>query len=676
MGGKLIFGSATKWEKMPLANVKASYVDDTDRYIYLRSRIITCDEANGNGDFLSKEEVLKKKPDGRETWKTFIGTMVDYNHDTSVEMGKTIDANFVDSKGDEKAYVEIICKIDKQAPKNFNAAQKKLYEGLISRIEAGDLDKMSMEAYAENARCNYCKAVFPFAEPCEHIRDSMNAKIKAADGTEFHVCREDMDVTFVGSGIVENPADKKAEFENLLANEKVESAERELEMGKRYTKEELKKMGFRLTSDEDYFSEKKGNIDYYFKKHGDRFEYDGSGAQMSGKKKSTAEALSEITGLDLLKIIDALDHGDDRVMTIVSELEKDIIDPIFEGEFKVDKRLTMLEINKIKAKLIESGKMISKDFGAHLIILNGKEAWLITKNGLPEMTITLDKIWGEDLKTSEEIDGMTVEGYAKSELFKRRMLMAYQKDGKSYLESIWNPKSEDIKSKSVEDVFGLEAKDYKSLWQSYGSEFDKCVSKAKGWAETPEAYCADLEKKATGKWPREKASLIEASKDDFKACLMANKENKDIKATEGQTQDEAIEAHCFKQVLGIKASYRPRLKDIFDADIPLTDTIVGGDVNAFKAWLNYKMTGKFPTLTADKIRIKLFAKSLSTLNEEDKDALVKSSNLMKFGFTIDDVRKYHILASEDDIKKLQKYDMSINDMRSLFNSRFGFEGDK
>ena len=64
---------------------------------------------------------------------------------------------------------------------------------------------------------------------------------------------------------------------------------------------------------------------------------------------------------------------------------------------------------------------------------------------------------------------------------------------------------------------------------------------------------------------------------------------------------------------------------------------------------------------------------MNELKEDKKDVLVKSSNLMKFGFTIDDVTKYHILASEVEIKKLQKYDMTIESMRELFDQRFGFK---
>lgn len=712
--GKLIYGSSTKWEKIPSINIKASLIDaDTDRYIYIRSRIITCDEANGNGDFLPKAEVIKVRTDGKKTWETFIGTMIDYNHDTSIELGKCIDANFIDEKDGELAYVELIGKIDRKAPIRFTRDQQQFYATLIARIEANDLDKMSMEAYAENARCNYCKTTFPFAQPCDHVANYMNAKIKAADGTEFHVCREDLDVTFVGSGIVENPADRNAEFSNMLANKKKIEAKKLLpgtiselpsEAQKKLENDEiplLTKSGGKLSDFGDkaliyrvwYHNHEKGTEDgcsEYFtieeakdgakrlKKTEEKVEapiavvwddkIDDFREVVVVEKMTAKEALENISGLELMKIIDALDNGDDRVNQVVSQLSASITEPIFEEELKIDKRLTAMEMNKIKVKLIEQDKLIDKSLNAQLIKLNGKDTWLIMKNALPAMKRTLDEIWGEDINAEGTIDGMTISEYAKSDLFKRRMLLTYQKEGQEYLERIWSKQTDDT-MKTVEEILKIESKDYEKLWKSYGGDFNKCVKKAGEWASSPEGYCADLEKKATGKWPAQKASMIEASQDEFKACINANRTNKDIVAADGITQDEAIEAFCFKKVIGIQASYVPRLNDIFENDLKL-DSVVGGEAN-FKAWLKYKGTGKFPTISAERIQIKLFAKALKNLSDDDKDILVKASNLMKYGFGVEDVKKYHILASELDIKKLQKYDMEISSMRELFSQRFG-----
>jgi len=570
----IIFGSKVETKVMPLANIKASIADaDTDRYIYLRSRIITCDEPNGNGDFLPKEEVQK-------SWKTFVGKIVDYNHDTSFVMGKIIDANYIEGKDEEKDYVDIICKIDKQCPKTWTTAKQNEYKFYIQRIEADDLCEMSMEAYAENAECPYCAAKFPFADPCEHVRDYMNAKIEAEDGSEVYIYRIDRDITFAGAGIVENPADKTAQFKNVIATDKEEEEKKE--------------------------------------------------EKVESKKKSTIEALQDISGLDMLKIIDALDHGEERAEKIIKDLLGKIEEPIFENELNkyLDKRLTSGETRKIKSILIEEEKMIAKGLNAHLIKLNGERAWLITKNLVPIKKAFLKDIWGEDLNQDVEIDGIKVSEYAVSDIFKRRLLMAMQSQGIEFLDKVWTA-TKDTNERKVEDVLKIESK-------------------------------------------QTMKELITASKerDDFTSCVLDNKENKDITAIEGQSQEEAIEAHCFKQVIGIKASLT--LKDIYEKDIPINPEVVGGE-DKFKAWLKYKNTGRWPTMLADRIRLKMFARNLNELSEEDKDIFVKASNLMKFGFDVEDVKKYHILVADKDVQKLQKHGFTIGQMKDLFDKRFSLE---
>jgi len=311
---------------------------------------------------------------------------------------------------------------------------------------------------------------------------------------------------------------------------------------------------------------------------------------------------------------------------------------------------------------------------AHLIKLNGEQAWLITKNLVPVKKAFLKDIWGEDLNPDVEIDGTKVTEYAVSDIFKRRLLMAMQSQGEEFLDKVWTA-TKDTNERKVEDVLKIQSDKYEKTWKSYGGEFYGCVEKASSWSENPEAYCAFLEHEATGHWPAEKkgkktkASLITASKerDDFTSCVLDNKENKDITAIEGQSQEEAIEAHCFKQVIGIKASLT--LKDVYEKDIPINPEVVGGE-DRFKAWLKYQNTGRWPTMLADRIRLKMFARNLNELSEEDKDVFVKASNLMKFGFDIEDVKKYHILVADKDIQKLQKHGFTIDQMKDLFNKRF------
>jgi len=576
---KLIFGSSVSWTKMPINDIQASVKDaDSDRYIYLRSRIITVDEPNGNGDYLPKEEILKIRADGKPAWKSFIGTIVDYNHDTNIELGKTIDANYVESK-DENDYVEIICKIDRQSPIGATAEYKTFHAGVIARVDLPEsdpnaLNKMSMEAYAENAECPFCTEIFAFAEPCDHVANFMNATIQAEDGSDFYVYRIDRDITFVGSGIVDNPADKKAEFKNLMSKEE----------------------------------EKKDVTAVEFAKNTSTYEF--------------------------LKLMDAFDNGEDKVLKLVEELSAKIEEPIFEIELNkfldANLRLTAIEVNKLKEKLIEKGKMISKLFNAHLVQLEGEPVWLITKNGIPQTKKAVKDIWGKELDSEEAIEGdMTVAEYAVSDIFKRRLLIALQAEGEEYLEKQWKLKSK--KGRTIEDVLNINA-----------SEMTDKI----------------------------KASIIESNKDDFNTCIGANKENKDIEIVEGLSKEEAVEAHCFKQVMGIQASVK--LSEIFKDKIKVTDEVIGGDAKNFKAWLDYKETGKFPTLPATQIRIKLFAKAVLSIEGEDKEILVKASNLQKYGFNVEDTEKFSILISELDVKKLKKYDFTIDQMRELFTNRFAF----
>lgn len=610
----LILGSKVQLKKMPDLQIKASVKDaDTDRYIFLRSRILTCDEPNGNGDFIPTEEVLKEITiDGRKikAYETFRDTIVDYNHDTSFVLGKTIDAIYIEGKDGEKNSVDIICRVDRQAPKGLSYENKFLYDHIISRIDSTDLCEMSMEAFADNAECNFCGAKFPFAQPCEHIRDYMNATIKAADNSDFHVHRIDRDLRFVGSGIVENPADKNAEFKNLMAK-----------------KEE---------------------------------------------KKLSSEMLENISGLDLLKIVNALEDGEDRALGIADSIAARIAEPIYENEISkfVDKHLTAMEVRTIKQRLIQSGKMISAKFNAHLIKIEGKLTWLVMQNGLPIMKKAVKDIWGE--QWDGEIDGLKISEYATSDAFKRNLLLAIQEKGIEYLEASWASEPDKLDNRTIEDVLKVraESKDkWSKLWASLGGNFNTCASKMKGKVDDEAKYCSWLEHEASGKWPTE-AKLTASEKDEFHSCVTKNATNQELKAAYGQTQQDAIEAYCFKSVFGIKASMTDSIADIVALNLEVKPEVIGGQ-KAFMIWAMYKQTGQWPALLASRLQIKIFANAISKLPFEEREVLIRSSELLKYGFTIDDVNKFHILASNKDIEKLQRYGMSTEQIRELFSKRFG-----
>jgi hypothetical protein len=588
----IIFGSRCKTEILPLNNIQASIKNvDTDRYIYLRSRIITCDEANGNGDYLPKDEVVKQRQFNdatKEAYKSFVGKIIDYNHDTNIVIGKIIAVEFIDSKEgkiiavefiDSKegnSYVDIICSIDRKCPAGGSTADQNFYNRIISRIENNELNQMSMEAFAENAECPYCKSKFPFSEPCGDVRDYMNAKIKAADGSDFYVYRIDRDLTFVGAGMVENPADKNAIVTNVLASE-------------------------------------------------------------DKKEKTAKEVMSNMTALEFIKVIDALDNSE-KNKELISKLVEEIKEPIFEKELGqyITQRMTSMEIKNIKAALMKEGKLIEQSLNAHVIDLNGTKYWLVMKNGIPLFKQSIQGIWGElldkpveKLTDDEKLEGgISYKEYAISDIFKRRMLATIQTKGEEYLMSIWYGNEKFVAStKSISEVFGFKV-------------------------------VANKER-------------IEASseKDKFNSCISANLENDKIQAEDGQTREDAVVAYCFNDTMGIHASMT--LEEIYEKNLEANVDILGGKEN-FKAWLKYKNTGKWPTTIAAQLRIKIFTNAVSKLDNNNKEHLIKASELLKYGFDNTDLQKYNVLIATKDIEKLIKYGMEIEDIKSLYSKRFGF----
>ena len=434
---------------------------------------------------------------------------------------------------------------------------------------------MSMEAFAENAECPYCKSKFPFSEPCSDVRDYMNAKIKAADGSEVYIYRIDRDLTFVGAGMVENPADKNAIVTNVLAKEE--------------------------------------------------------------PKKTAKEVMSNMTALEFIKVIDALDNSS-KNKELIAKLVSDIKEPIFEKELGqyITQRMTNMEIKDIKAALIAEGKLIEQSLNAHVIDLNKTKFWLVMKNGIPLFKQSIQGIWGdlldkpiEKLTEDEKLEGgISYKEYAVSDIFKRRMLATIQTKGEEYLMSIWYGNEKFTAStKSVSDIFG----------------FKVVVDKEKITASS--------------------------EKDKFNSCINANLENDKIKAEDGQTREDAVVAYCFNDTIGIHASMS--LFEIYEKDLEINEDILGGKEN-FRVWLQYKNTGKWPTTIASQLRIKIFANAVSKLDDENKEHLIKSSKLLQYGFDNTDLHKYNVLIAEKDVEKLMKYGMEIKDIKLLYSKRFGF----
>jgi len=749
----LIFGSAAKTEVMPFDKVKEvnKLEASVDNFIYLKSRILTCDEPNGNGDFLPAAEVKK-------SYRTFIGKIVDYNHDTTQILGKIIDADYIEGKNGEHDSVDIICKIDKT-----------VYPQHIMRITNGELHQMSMEAYADNAQCGFCGSKFPFADPCEHIKGSMNKKLKAADGKEVLVHRVDLDLTFVGAGIVENPADKNAQVDVVIASEEKNEIKKlkslysavlncangildineigeydeehlyltiyqdnpHFEQTKEF-EEKLRNNGYEIErgvkADGDVWmlitasvetkveaktqitalkfaigdkvklkepnasyskefknkigkivdivnkSDERNGVENAWKEYVIEFpngEYSTQAFDLEKvEAKSTDEILKEINAFDFMRIVDAVNNIDSgKINEIVTALEVKITEPIFSDEISkfLDKRLTSIELNEVKGQLMKKGKLIGKQFGAHLINLNNEDYWLITSSGMPLFKYPISGIWGEDLKNPEiKVEGMVLADYAKSETFKRRLLAVIQTEGIDYIKAKWGIISDD--NKNWLDVINLSAADvekWKKTWEGYG-DFDTCVSKVTNTdINNPQAYCAWLEKTATGKYPTQ-AAKIEASKDEMAACVKANMDNKQIAISEGQTKEDAIEAHCFKKVMGIKASITVR--DLVDFDL-VNDKVLGGKAN-FKAYLDYRLSGHWPIQSSKAIRIKMFAKEFNKLSKDDQKVFyqgISGASLTEKALDM----KVHILASPVEVERLLKHGMTEVEILELHNKRFG-----
>jgi hypothetical protein len=295
-----------------------------------------------------------------------------------------------------------------------------------------------------------------------------------------------------------------------------------------------------------------------------------------------------------------------------------------------------MEIKNIKTKLIEAGKLIEQSLNAHVIDLNGTKFWLVMKNGIPLFKQSIQGIWGDllnkpvdKLEEDEKLEGgISYKEYAISDTFKRRMLATIQTEGEEYLMSIWYGNEKFVAgTKSIPEVFGFKAN----------------INKEK----------------------------IEASseKDKFNSCINANLENDKIKAEDGQTREDAVVAYCFNDTMGIHASMS--LEEIYQKDLEANEDILGGKEN-FRVWLKYKNTGKWPTTIAAQLRIKIFANAVQKLDNESKEHLIKSSELLKYGFDNTDLQKYNVLIAEKDVEKLLTYSMTIENIKELYLKRFGF----
>lgn len=570
-------------------------------FIYLKGRIMTCDEPNANGDYFSAEEV-------KASYESFIGGIVDYNHDNNIILGRIIDATYVEEK-EQKDWVEIICKINKKA-----------YTDIVEQVEAGILNQVSLEAFADEAECSICGHVFDFIErqPCEHISGGLMRNIVCDDGVKRTVYKKDKKLTFTGAGVVPNPADKNADIENIIARAKENASEGKI-------------------------NEAKETID-----------------ELMAEESTLKQALTKLNGLEFISVLDAVKNKENgTTKTIASEISENIEegDVLTEKEFydilssKYNK-LTTIEIEDIKGELKTNNKLLNSDYNAYLVTMEKEEPyWMITKNELPQFKTPLSNIWGDELKQNIKIDGQSLNEYAKSNMFRKRLLLAIQKEGINYVKEIW----------------GISKKDKENMQKDLLDEI-KLIGK--------EMFNMDvIAKDAVVELSN--SLNIEASKtfyvkDKFCECVANNLENEKIESKKGQSQQDAVESYCFNSVInGGKILASQKEYNIWD----MFWKIMSKNSEKYKnnkgyAWLEYKIKGKWHKNTTKKILTKAFAienknklKQFNIFND-NKDYF------MNLGFEKNFIDNYGILASKKDIDSLLNAGFNKENIKKLIKLRF------
>lgn len=192
-------------------NIVKAFEFDPKNFLYYRSRAITADVPNSNGDCFPKEELEK-------AYKTFIGKGVFYEHasdDPENSFGIILDANFVQPVG-KNAYVELLCAVDRQL-----AEQK--YPGLVHRVESGMLSGTSMGCLAGACKCGICGNYTTTLEGlCAHMNPDSTGYVKGKlvnASTNEYGFEYNYNLTFIEDSLVNCSADTTAQiFEVYAAN--------------------------------------------------------------------------------------------------------------------------------------------------------------------------------------------------------------------------------------------------------------------------------------------------------------------------------------------------------------------------------------------------------------------------------------------------------------------------
>lgn len=574
-------------------------------FLYLKGRILTCDEPNANGDYFPAKEV-------QASYETFIGGIVDYNHDQNILLGRIIDATYMAVENGQD-WVEIICKINRNA-----------YPEHTSNIEAGILSQMSLEAYADEAECSICQHVFDFIErqPCEHISGGLMRKIVCDDGVEREVYKKDKKLTFTGAGVVPNPADKNADIDKVIAQAKEKVKEGKIKDAKETIEA--------LADDEEIL---KG-------------------------------ALRKLDGLEFIAVLDAVKNKENGTTGgIAHEIEEGIEDAITEKEFydilsSKYKKLTTIEIEDIKAKLQKSNKLLSGKYNAHLITVEGKEPyWMITENNLPKFEASLSSIWGEDLNKDIRVDGSLLLDYGKSEAFKKRLLCAIQKEGVEYVKEVWGiNKKEETKIDLLNEIKAL-AKDFLGMEILSGEVLEE-LFKGMEIEASQTLFVKD--------------KFCECIADNLQNNdIEAKKGQSQQDAIESYCFNKVLATNQLRNKITASQKKENNVWDVLWRLTGADFKECSKDYNEKTcAWLEYKIKGKWHKDTSKKILTKAFV-----LENKDKIKNLARFNdtkeyLTNLGFSKDFTEQYGVLVSKRDIDSLLNTGFNKENIEGLFKLRF------
>jgi hypothetical protein len=543
MGMKII-GSITNIQKVTdfskeaVTRIQASDID-TNKYLYIKGRVMTCGEINANGDLFFSEDV-------KLAYETFIGGIVDYNHDQEKVMGRVIDAMFKESPEDGLDYVEVIAKIDKFA-----------YPEYTKQIEEGKLCQMSLEAFANKMKCSICGHEFDYTtiKPCKHIEGGLNRKIIADDGSEQIVARRDMELTFTGFGIVPNPADKRADIYTVMANEN------------------------------DNVNE---NVNE------DKVEIE------NNDKVNLSEALKKLNAMEFIEIIKAVETKVDKAKKICNEILSSVNGIMTEPEFytmisEKYNRLNGIEIEEIKKNLKASNKLIDNIYGAYILNQSGEKYWMVTVNGKPEVKKRISEIWSSEWNKGVEIEGKKLEDYAVSDEFKKELLMSLQTRGIAELKASWEiSKMEDGYYNIRVNDNDVEGKGDLMNQMEELKEFAKLLNINVSGEQIVEAMFSNN---------IEAASKTVYVKDRFCQCLKENENNADIKLKANQSKEDALESFCYNRV--VRSSVMASAEGKGKSKAQIMYQIIGGYNGCIKngydsgmcAWLEKEATGKVDSMS-------------------------------------------------------------------------------